>query len=201
MDKIRKATDILLDLEVKVDQMMNLYRTLSFDVKVLSNKLNLIVQSKLPNNIEESLPQNKGKDFVEIKQEDTLPMEISPTGMRRTSRQTESKPQPNIIVPKVQQKQSNSSGSLITVVQRIVDKNGKSIFMANVEMINVKNTDVQCKARTNASGKWEAQVPVGEYKVSIKKREAVTQTAIDVEQTVYVDGSEDILQLDMLIIK
>ncbi len=217
----RKATDILLEIESKLDKMMNVYKTLSFDIKILSNKLNSITNTN--NNL-----HNDTKHLVEIKQEDTLPIEISPEVSRRTSRPENysvSSADTNVVVPsspvtknvianstndaenedaysfKEFKKSEPNLSSNVTIVQRIVDKNGKSLFLADVEVINPQDNSVKFKTRTNASGKWEAQVPPGNYNVMIKKREALTKGKIEVTQTINVDGNESLLNLDMLIIK
>lgn len=220
----RKATDILLEIESKLDKMMNVYKTLSFDIKILSNKLNSITNT---NNL-----HNDTKHLVEIKQEDTLPIEISPEVSRRTSRPENysvSSADTNVVVPSLPavknvvnnninnvtndvenedaysfkefKRSEPNLSSNVTIVQRIVDKNGKSLFLADVEIINPQDNSVKFKTRTNASGKWEAQVPPGNYNVMIKKREALTKGKIEVTQTINVDGNESLLNLDMLIVK
>jgi len=202
----RKATEVLLDIESKIDQLVNMYKTLSFNISILSNKLNkignVIVSSE---NTNVPVIESVEKEQVEIKKENALPLSPKPILDKRNDRfgkQNTVKQNKNseIVLPKEGLK-NNSDSSKIVVVQRIVDKNGKSVFLADVDISNVEDNSLTFKARTNGAGKWQAQLPPGTYKVLIRKREALSQTSIEFEQTVYVDNSESILNLDMIVIK
>ena len=89
----------------------------------------------------------------------------------------------------------------IPVSQRCVDKNGKSIFLANVEIIDMATSQTIFKTRTNATGKWFASLGIGAYRVTIRKMESVTKEKIEAVQDIQVDGSKSKLELPMLIIK
>ena len=98
-------------------------------------------------------------------------------------------------------KQHVTSGNNIPTMQRIVDRNGKSIFMANVEVIDLSTVETVYKGRTNGTGKWQASLPVGEYKVIIKKIDPITKQVTEVSQNVRIDGTQSPLDLQMMIIK
>jgi hypothetical protein len=100
--------------------------------------------------------------------------------------------------PKV--KQATIGGSVPTQ-QRITDRNGKSVFLADVEIIDLANMESVTKTRTNGTGKWQASLPLGEYKVIIKKFESLTKQKVEVAQTIRVDGTQSPLELEMMIIK
>src|ERR1035437_1843781 len=57
----------------------------------------------------------------------------------------------------------------IHVQQRCVDKNGKSIFMADVSIKDATTNEMVLKTRTGATGKWVGAFSVGHYKVEISK--------------------------------
>lgn len=203
----RKATEVLLSIESKIDTLLTLYKALSFDIKILSNKVNSMMEqnivSSAPIITGPSISSDDEEKFVEIKQEETLPITDSPVGFRRTSRPETYATEPAIPAPPVTEFKDYkpSFGSPINVVQRVVDKNGKSLFLAEVEILPSNDSSLPVKTRTNASGKWQAQLLPGEYKVFIRKRESVTKDKIETLQTINVDGSESLLNLDMLIIK
>ena len=93
------------------------------------------------------------------------------------------------------------TGNSIPVVQRIVDKNGKSVFLADVEIYNSANMESVAKVRTSGNGKWSAPLSVGKYRVVIRKRESLTKEKIEITQDITVDGTQSLLELPMMIIK
>ena len=90
---------------------------------------------------------------------------------------------------------------MVPVVQRVVDKNGKSVFLADVEIINTENLQTISKIKTNGAGKWIVSMLPGEYRVFIRKREALNKDRLEISQTITVDGSKSPLELQMVILK
>ena len=259
MDKEpRKATDVLLDLESKVEVLLQIVKSQDFNIKLLSNKLNLLMdkldkQPVAPPKImveavntnpmainpaiaEPTVPEKN----IPISSDFNIPSDNSPQGFRRTSRPetfsgdnvylnngiedsvtrfpmqmpklAQNKPAevivPNVNVPdKKSSKQQEpefsereSRGS-IPVVQRIVDKNGKAIFLAEVEVLDLAKGDVVFKTRTNGTGKWMASLPIGSYRVMIRKRESVSKEKMEAGQDIHVDGTQSPLELQTMIIR
>lgn len=291
----RKATDVLLDLESKVNILLDLVRAQDLVIKVLSNKLNDVIsrldkRSNPPKIVVETttatpkqafpaIPAGDPERTIPVVAELSLPQTNSPQGFRRNSRpetyapktvpQIPMQPPPqqqqlgddpveikmpvqipqmpgrqgtmvpppgrgpgsevvvspnanqvpgmrkgNIIAPPdpkgspfaqtplEAQAQHNPMGvGQIPVSQRCVDKNGKSIFLAEVEILDLGTLQPVSKSRTNATGKWFASLGIGSYRVSIRKRESVTKEKIEAVQDIQVDGSVSKLELPMLIIK
>lgn len=236
----RKASDVLLDLESKIDILLALARTQDLNIKTLSNKINNITQklevstNKITVEAVNTLVTPQLQQFpildpdkhVVISSENKLPLEKFPQGFRRTSRpETYSgnefaqnpKPPPGrdaeAIAPLAamskplppQQVKGNTNRNVIQnaipVQQRIVDKNGKSVFLADVEITNPDNGEPIFKTRTNGTGKWAASLGVGNYRVVVKKRESQSKEKIEVVQDIYVDGSSSPLELKTMIIK
>lgn len=98
-------------------------------------------------------------------------------------------------------KQHVTTGNNIPTMQRIVDRNGKSIFMANVEIIDLSTVDTVYKGRTNGTGKWQASLPIGDYRVTIKKVDPISKQTTEVNQDIRIDGTQSPLELQMMIIK
>ena len=233
----RKATDVLLDLETKVDLLLNIIRSQDLNIKIISNKLNDLIKNNqsinfTPSGDKKPIIDNLSVNIAENKQisisaEDTLPIEHNPVGFRRTSRpetyagddsylkSPKKKPsEAEVIVPQQAQQQAqpiqqpinqpnqntNVSVNSVPVIQRVVDKNGKSVFLADVEIINPSNGEKH-KTRTNGAGKWMASLAPGNYKVILSKRESLTKEKIEIIQDVMVDGNTAPLELKMLILK
>lgn len=279
----RKATDVLLDVESKVDTLLGIVRSQDLVIKVLSNKLNDVVarldkqqagppritvetvQSPPPPSIVPpgftNIPAGDPERTIPFLAESKLPQTQTPQGFRRNSRpETYAKDKqpaqppdiqmpvqmpPNmrpgagnappgrgngqevvmppqataplkrgqsVVMPPQQsappmnqapepEEQFPPSTGQIPVTQRCVDKNGKSIFLANVEIVDLSTGQNIFKGRTNATGKWMASLGIGGYRVTIRKLESVTKEKIEAVQDITVDGSKSRVELPMLIIK
>lgn len=214
----RKASDVLLVLESKLDNIIHLYRTQDLNIKILSNKLTLLLDKMSASentkfsissdnatiqNIIAPLPKS-----VKVNNLNSLSVEQSPTGFRRTSRPetfedqevSESQSKFTDYNPNHPIKNDSVRSAASAVTQRVVDKNGKAIFLAEVEIVNMSD-NVSFKTRTSGAGKWMAQLQPGNYKVFIRKLESLTKEKMEAIQTIYVDGSEPLTTLDALIVK
>ena len=235
----RKATDVLLELETKIDVLLSIVRNQDLNIKVLSNKLNSLIANKTvvatnqpPQITVEAVNTNftmvpEPKQQIPISSEEKIPIDDNPKGFRRTSRpETYSGdntylPKKTVdpkfpvqmpaeaIVPKealtkapppVEQLKENSHINSVPVQQRVVDKNGKSVFLADVSIIKSSGEKI-FKGRTNGTGKWMAALVPDTYKVIISKRESLTKEKVDLIQEIIVDGNTTPLDLQTLIFK
>ncbi|HEY5267703.1 MAG TPA: hypothetical protein VII94_01050 [Candidatus Saccharimonadales bacterium] len=91
----------------------------------------------------------------------------------------------------------------IPTMQRCVDGNNKTVFLANVEITDLVTGRQVVKTRTNAAGKWMAPLSVGNYRVVIKKgaTPATNKAALEAIQDISVDGSVTPLELPMVIVR
>jgi hypothetical protein len=270
MSESRKASDILLDLESKIDILLSTIRAQDLNNKIISNKLNEVIvrldkQNAAPQKIvveavQQPLPKIPNSSPLDpernipYKVESSLPETSSPQGFRRNSRPEtyagDKEVKLPVQVPQMPQTKQDSSKAVkappgrgvdnemvfpqtskpidnkkvtetavtqplyiepqpipqaaqgqIPVTQRCVDKNGKAIFLANVEIIDVLTNQNIFKARTNGAGKWSASLAVGDYTIIIKKMESVAKTKIESTQNIHVDGLSNKLELPTLIIK
>ena len=101
-----------------------------------------------------------------------------------------------------QQPQQHTQGN-IPVMQRCVDKNGKSIFLADVKITDLSDGQPAGgnNIRTNGAGKWMTSLGIGAYRVVITKRAAANKGMMEAVQDIQVDGSKSPLELPMVIIK
>ncbi len=239
----RKASDLLLEMENKIETLLHLVRSQDLNIKVLSNKLNSLYE-KLDNlNVKQAdLPKIEAVDTplpvstifgdrqmdnrqVMIQASNSIPVEQVPQGFRRTSRPETyagddaylpnnqeqfvekeaevvvNKKPPVKEKPKKKENVNPPDAPTIPVQQRMVDKNGKSLFLADIEVLNHETGEVIYKTRTNGAGKWMAALVPGKYKVKLKKREALTKEQVDVVQDIVIDGTQSPLELPMVIVK
>lgn len=261
----RKATDILLELEAKIDNLAGLIKAQTFAQQILSNKLNelndnLAKQKTVPSKITVEAVNTKPapvSPLASFKPSDperqipiaagtALPETMEPKGFRRTSRpesfagddaylnaaspeemqpkfpmQLPKGPPPGrgpdaevIVQPKQPAKQvappaqqtqqavkAQTVQNAIPVVQRVVNRDGKSIFLADVEITDLSTAQSIFKTRTNGTGKWMASLGAGAYRVSIRKKGTSTSERMEAIQDIQVDGSQSPLELQTVIIK
>src|SRR5579885_316769 len=278
----RKATDVLVELESKVDVLLDIVRAQDLNIKILSNKLNSVmeqlskapatppkitveaVQAKPPVVIGPDHPANPFVQMpaadperaIPIPAESKLPDTSKPQGFRRNSRpetyagdnavlphgeqehrmpmqlpkappgrggevivppppgrqpqQTSPQNQPAVVVqppgprqpPQIaQQPTQPKSAGAIPVMQRVVDKNSKSVFLADVEITDLSTNQQVFKTRTNGTGKWMASLGIGAYREVVRKRESLTKEKIEALQDIQVDGTQSPLELPLMIIK
>jgi hypothetical protein len=240
----RKASDVLLEIEGKVNALVGLMNTIELNQRIINNKLTDLLAEKgkePPKFTVESintLPPHLDPRNVPILAEDTLPQEDIPKGFRRTSRPetfagdnarlTRPKSSEEMIKFPVQIPRGNKAEVIvptqigtptsppatqtenisqrptksgIPVMQRMVDGTGKSLFLADVSIIDNTSMETVFKTRTNGTGKWMASLPVGEYTVVMSKRNATTKEPVENRQTIQVDGTKSPLELLTCIIK
>lgn len=267
MSEPRKASDILLELEKKLDIALSIIRTQDLNIKILSNKLNTISETldKRANDAPKAMveavhqaPRNLppqvggGDNNVFISAEYKLPSEAEPKGFRRTSRPEtfagddaylEKTPPPTqakypvqipggqtpppgrgpatpppgrqaeVVVPAPQPKSEPAPTpeppkpaqatlqNAIPVQQRVVNAHGKSLFLADVEIIDLATMQQIYKTRTNGTGKWMASVGIGDYRIIVRKMDPATKQKLEVTQDINIDGSQSPLELQTVIIK
>jgi hypothetical protein len=259
----RKASEVLLELEKKMDIALGIIRSQDLSIRILSNKLNNVLDAlaKQPAPAQKITveavntirpPTNIFQDpskQIAISSEATLPVEDSPQGFRRTSRpetfagdnaylnqkpkQQEAKPiepkypvqipkinrNPNapppgrdaeVVIPSAKkaatvQPVANKVQSVIQnavpVMQRVVNSQGKSLFLADVEITDIGTMSLVSKTRTNGTGKWMASLGVGNYRVVIRKLEPASKQQLEVSQDIQVDGQTSPLDLQTIIVK
>lgn len=89
----------------------------------------------------------------------------------------------------------------IPVMQRIVDKSGKSVFLADVEIVDHQTATTVFKTRTNGTGKWMASLEAGNYQVTVRKGASMSKEKVEAVQDIEVSGTESPLELQTMIIR
>lgn len=229
----RKASDVLIDLESKINVLLQLVRSQDLNIKILSNKLNSLLEST-KNNVNNTTTENSSFEDdskkIYVSSDGNLPLDNFPSAIRRNSRpETYSSTSNNEVqVNKDAEVIVNVKGNpikngfvkldsdkktqplidkdrndhlVIPVHQRVVDRNGKSVFLADVEVLNLETNNVIFKTRTNGTGKWMASLSPGNYNVIIQKRESVSKEKIKTEQLITVDAGTSLVELQMIILK
>ena len=86
----------------------------------------------------------------------------------------------------------------VPVTQRVQDNNKKDLFMAEVNLSSSEGHVL--KTKTNAMGKWQAQLPPGKYVVKVSKMDTALQKKLETQQDIIVPNSNSAVLLPTLII-
>ena len=88
----RKATDVLIDIERKIDALLSIIQAQDLNIKILSNKLSILIDDintkkiNQPPAIISGTIETANQKNIQIKSENNLPITNNPVGFRRTSR-------------------------------------------------------------------------------------------------------------------
>ncbi len=192
----RKATDILLSIEQKVQLILGHNKNQDLLMKTLLNRLQALEeQTPAPSIVENVDPKTKQqlpglkpgvrigsqitRETTEVPEEkiDTIELESKPTGQRRDLR----------YVP------SNYDGKPIPVQQKLLYEDGRAIVTAQVEILS--NGNLVKSLKTNATGKWTNTLNPGTYTVRFSKKATSTQKAVEAETTIDIPVSQEPVQL------
>lgn len=164
----RKATDILISIEQKLELLLRSNANTNQSIKRLLNEISMPADD-----------QNNSFQDEEtiISQPPQIEIETVPKGTRRAARAETYKDAP-----------SNFETKNIPVLQRIVDGLNRDIFMAEVNILSQTN-ELVFKTKTNAMGKWQALLKPGIYTIKISKMDA-TKKKIECAQTIEISDIE-----------
>lgn len=168
--KIKTATDILAELELKIDSLVGAVKNIenaqtvllaNFN-KFMAQQNNPIIKKESSASVPESNKTYKFEDlpktnkFEQLKQSygitDGLTQQERPEAPRR-----------------IQRTSKEPSKNRVSVRQKIVNETGGPIFLAAVEVLN-QQQEVVARTRTDNNGTWKASLEPGDYEVVIIKR-------------------------------
>jgi len=213
----RKASDILLALETKVETLTKLVYNQDMLLKLIADRTNKIYAyiDELQKEYKEA--QNQKSEEDEEDQEDSRVINVSnehqitevkeQIGQRRIQPRAgpnaPSPPQPPILAVPNQQpapkpQQTTGSDKKVPVIQRVSDQTGKDIFMSEI-LISDENGNEIHKTKTNAVGKWQAMLRPGKYIVKISKTDTATKKVLQSTQNITIGNSSSTLILPVVI--
>lgn len=189
----RNAVDVLLDLESKIDSLLNLIKTQDLQLKLLSNKISLILE-KQPIVLQEKAQSPRytisdGDLDFKVTPQTSSPIMVQAgveVQLNNQPQENQRARRPDIQFEELQsleekdeffdvtseqlmeQKASIDRKGSIPVSQKIVTSGGKSVYLASIEVFDVNNNSL-IKTKTNISGKWSTSLKPGEYTVLLKR--------------------------------
>jgi hypothetical protein len=205
-DQPRKASDIIVALEDKVNTLLQSMSVYNLNQKLILDRVNRIYNyiAELEAQAAQTAPppQPTDKDIVQSSAEHVITVAESPTGVRRTARsEAYTTPTPQPPIQDVQRKpEQPGSNKKVPVTQRITDGKGKDLFMAEVNIFDEQKKPVQ-KTKTNPNGKWQAHLTPGRYHVHIVKTNTATKEKIEAWQALDVPNADAVVTLPTAVIQ
>ena len=164
----RTTTDIILDLEQKVENLSAEVKNMSFSIKLLLDRTNMILQNQ--NNIPVNLPP----------QETKKPEEVIFPAVQSKKKQTK-----EVVVDKRKSEVSSKKPNYkeVNVSQKVVYPDGTPVILAEVKIFDSLGVDITKSLtgkdfiRTVTSGKWNVAMTPGDYTVQIQKEANASKPA------------------------
>jgi len=186
--KDRTVSEVILDLEKKIDTLTKLYYNSDMLLKNILNKLNSNQENKstIPQEIikpsikEEQTPDNFFTDSDSIIEESK-----APTSKRRDSRPESYK----LNTPATPI--SNQDSERVPVMQLVKDYKNKNVFMAEV-IVSDSDNNIVLKTKTNAAGKWQAYLKPDRYLVKVLKVDQSTKRQMEKTEIIIVSHDSTI---------
>lgn len=210
MSEKKLVSEIIVDLEKKMDQMLKMISALDLNIKIISNKLNLIKTNSTSISPEKySISPTETIENNLIKSADKMgkipvsqtPLHTSKSNtdvVRRTNRADAIPITPPNSVETINFKDYDdavvSPNAFIPITSKVVDSKGKGIFLAEIEILEISTKKIT-KIRAKGDGRWETAVPIGNYELTVSKRIPGNKEKIVSKQSFVVDGSSIPLKL------
>lgn len=201
----RKATDVLLSLENKVETLTKLVANQDMLLKIIANRTNSIfsyIEELKKEYQEQVVAQAKATQSEDQEEEPKIVSSPAPEQViteADLSKQVGEKRGMRAPSPE-QEKMAAQDGRKVPVMQRVSDSTGKDLFMSQVVISDESGKEVY-KTKTNAVGKWQASLKPGQYTVHISKTNTVNKKVLEGTQKITVNNSSSTITLPVAIIK
>lgn len=213
----RKATDVLLDIEKKLDNLTKMVVNNDMLVKLMADRANKTydMTTKIYSYIEElkqeyiaaqggnsQSSENQDAQVINSPPVEQIVMDapFDQPGDRRGAR-TPQRQEPVLAAPNtIQEQPQQSEGRKIPVVQRVSDNTGKDLYLATVVISDEQGKQV-LKTKTSTAGKWQALLKPASYMVHISKTDTVSKKVFEGTQKITIPNSNSTFTLPVVIIK
>jgi len=186
MGKERKATEVLLELEAKIDNALKYMQTIDHNVKLLHNYI-IGKTSKPKPEIEES--QNVIKAIPSDNEEKKTQGQPTVESFVQVSGSNVKKP--------VKPNATDMSSKKIMVYQKVVYDDAKYVILAKVEVFD-ESKNLASQTKTDMTGSWRAELRPGKYSAHILKGGTSNRPVVDKRCEFVVEQSDKPIELEIL---
>jgi len=185
----RKASDILLDLENKIELLIKRIDNQDLLLKAQHNKVNELI--RILTKLSES-SDKKVSSSVKI---------VNPDAPKKIQN-IEAVKQPAIPVqPELKSKESieefkDYGNEKFKITQRVIDMSGKALYLVAIQIINLADNSSVARPTTKGNGKFSVDLPAGKYRFKYSKQIDLNSARMEKIQDIIVTESkvlEDII--------
>ena len=184
-DEPKKATDLLIEMNEKINLILGTVRNQDNLIKILINKLSKVPAVAIPVETASIQFPNPMQISDEVKNEPENVDDFTFTNIEQTASSEKESTVESL------------SNNKVAVQQQIVYNDGKSICLASVEIFDSNNKSIK-KLKTNAMGKWMAVLMPGNYTVKVTKSGNNNKHRVELSNSFSVLTSEKFIELPKL---
>lgn len=175
----KKATDLLVEIDEKIDQILSYIKVQDFNYKILLNRVNSL--------IEKSEAFKGGAAAV------PAPAAAAPPPFSVTAPKEEVE---FVVEPEPEKKKFNPEGSVkkVPVQQKVIYPDDSLVCLARVDILS--NGELVKQVRTVQTGKWNAALLPGEYEVRISKSATKTKPQVNISYNIKVPESSNTVEIE-----
>lgn len=180
----RKASEVLLSLEKRVEKVESMVAQIDLNVKSILNKLNIASKATF-------------KDLTYDPRAASMP---PPKGIRQPQATPLAGP---VVIPTVDdvvtfpQVESTDSKRTSVVEQKVVYSDGRPVILAAVTIAEAAiPTNIIAKKKTDSHGKWHTMLLGGKYVVEVIKGPTAAKRGFKTEYEIEVPGNGKPLTLE-----
>lgn len=191
-----KASDILLELQKDIQDILAYVKNIDFKYSVVLDKLSRLEASSVaapPSPASFVAPKRPSQPVVQQPLTPQIQKSESnfstPPGLKEKlqaalARAADERKElaPKEVEKPIQQATPNTSKQ-VPVQERITYADGKPVYLAQVDIFDQKGNSIK-QLKTNQSGKWMTPLPPGDYKVRVTK--AKNSVRMEVDNTYYI---------------
>lgn len=200
MTEEKKITEVIQEIKIEVTEILAYIRNMDLKYTLILDRLNKLTSSPVisSNSVKLESPEIifpehnpvvksdlKSKLQLALEQaqqnqedEDQITVATQQDGKRRNLRQ-----------------HAENQNRQIPTHQRIVYADGKPVYMANVEIIEVPTQNLVKQTKTNQTGKWLAPLVPGEYQIKISKGSNSLKSKVELDYRVTIPNQDSTVDL------
>ncbi len=211
MTEEKKITEVIQEIKMEVDEVLAYIRNMDLKYTLILDRLNRLT-SPINNTLSNSVKSQSSKEFSKespeiifpehspvIKSDSSLKSKLQ-SALEQAQQDQEAEDQITVATQQDGKRRnlrqhSENQNRQIPTHQRIVYPDGKPVYMANVEIIDLITQNLVKQTKTNQTGKWLASLVPGEYQVKISKGSNSLKSKVELDYRVTIPNQDSTVDL------
>lgn len=176
----RKVTDILIELESKIDELLRKVSSQDLLLKAQTIKINDFLNSNKKEQKKQIVPK-----ITEAAVDPIIKVDIQQPPSQKVEEPVLEIKEP--VLEKTNEEIS-SSESEFSITQRVIDSSGRAIYLAAIDVINLTTQEKIKRVTTKSNGKFSIKLVPGTYRFKISKQTNLRAPRIESIEDITVIG-------------